>query len=744
MSRKSLEPKLVDQKGSHRRMMSERQLLLVGKQLMPVATTATSSNALLWDWTTIEKQTYEKRGYIKLIHEVYERQTSFRQEGITGMRTQRHEIVFIAGPSGVGKTGLAQTLKAKVAQDNGYFCQGKFDQPNLMMNAKSEIFSCRNSYEPFVCAINDLILCIVNNGSGSIQKVQTSIRQELDSSEIQALEESLPTLRRLTNNDCNGANSRLSMTTQRWNGLKGIEAERRYMHILSKLLHAICSIEYPLVILLRDLQWADENALQLLKLLSTSKSTRFLIVCTVRAMEHDTQSEGQMSTLVSDLKDVGVGVTEIRMSNLSNKEIQELLSNTLMLPANEVGRFSEMLCTRTSGNLFFMKQFVAVLEGNGLLGFNSEMSEGFWDEERIRTTLSSHSTVVDTLCSKILQLTEHEQGVLKTASCLGRNIHETLLEETVLPSSSVRPALLQANKMGLIAFDAKTRLGHFLHDHIQEAAYSLIPESDRARMHLNIGLRLWIWLPNENKDAHAFTIANQIIQGLHLLDDPIEKEDLARFMFHVGEKASLLSSFSTAAAYFDVGIRLLRQRHWKHQYTLSLSLYTAAAEVEYYQGNLSRVDMLLEKIFKHAKTLDDKLRAHFTQIYSLGSRDDTKRALSEGLGLLKQLGEIFPIRPNRCHTAFALGRCKWMLRGMADDDIMNLPRMQCHRKLVIQRLMNTMYGFALTNCKLLVTLIVTRMVENTLRFGISAMSKYVVLCFWRLDVIIILTCFALD
>jgi predicted ATPase len=427
----------------------------------------------------------------------------------------------------------------------------------------------------------------------------------------------------------------------------------------------------------------------------------------------------------SKLQDMGVGFENIHVNDLKEDEVNGLIADLLHLSANQTESLARITHQQTNGNLFFLLQFLSVLQGDGYLQLDSSGNGTcFLNEDEIRKFCNQDKTVLDILTKKIRQLPEYEQGLLKVASCLGGTLYQSLLSETALPATSLVPALERIQETGLITFDFESGVGSFLHDRIQEAAYSLIPERDRARKHLDIGLRLWIWLKPAERDLHIFTIVNQIIHGLHLLDDdPVEQEDLARFMLRAGEKAKQLSSFSTAAVYFNIGIRLLGRRHWKHQYKLSLELYNAAAEVEYYNGNLVKVDTLLQKVFSKARKLDDKIRAYFTQIYSLGSRDEMTKALDKGLEFLNELGEALPPYPRRFQSELAWFKCKCMLRNVSDDEILSLPIMKDHRKLVIMRLLNTIWGLTISRFSL-TPILVKCMIKTTLRHGLSPMCKF--------------------
>ena len=82
------------------------------------------------------------------------------------------------------------------------------------------------------------------------------------------------------------------------------------------------------------------------------------------------------------------------------------------------------------------------------------------------------------------------------------------------------------------------RLGgsyRFLHDRVQEAAYALVPESERSREHLRIGRLLVAHTPPDEETI--FEIVNQLNRGATLMTSPDEREQLSRLNLIAGKRA---------------------------------------------------------------------------------------------------------------------------------------------------------------------------------------------------------------
>jgi predicted ATPase len=79
----------------------------------------------------------------------------------------------------------------------------------------------------------------------------------------------------------------------------------------------------------------------------------------------------------------------------------------------------------------------------------------------------------------------------------------------------------------------------FVHDRVQEAAYSLIPEQLHAEAHLRIGRLLAAHTPPEKRDEVIFEIVNQLNRGVALTTSQEERDQIAELDLVAGKRQGL-------------------------------------------------------------------------------------------------------------------------------------------------------------------------------------------------------------
>jgi predicted ATPase len=594
--------------------------------------------------------------------------------------------------------------------DNGFYLTGKFDEVASTSQLTTE------SYGSFKEAFTEYCNLVVESGKEKVKFVRKALEEAMSSAELLVLLETIPALNKLLR-----SRSVLGGRSQHI-CLRGADAEGRFVYIFVKFVQTISSLGYPIVLLLDDIQWASSGSIALLKATAAIEkertNSRLLVMCTCRS---DKDEILNVNHVLSQMTNGEFKSTYITVSGISMPAVHRLVCDVLGLEETTPTDLAEAIFSRTKGNPFHVKQLLNELQQQGLL-FESE-GKLTWDLDDI-PFLGRSSSVTDIVAKRIERLPEAAREVLKVAACLGCAFSEICLMEGVfLRSSEIKSAIDQCKEETIFVCGTDAGELRFSHDKFQQATYMLIADNQRNEFHLNIGRRLLHWLTPEDREEHLMLIVDQISRGVNLIKDKEEKRDLAALFLRAGKKAAQASSFSAAVEYLKIGIQLLSSKCWSNQYELSLNLYNAAAEIEYYCGNVARVDELVETILKGAKYFDDTLLARFTKIYCLGSRGDMNRALEEGFKVLKCLGEVFPQRSCHFRVKFELARCKIMLRNKQPLEIINAPVLTDKNKLTAMRLMNIIHTFAFFVGDKCGPLIAARVVRRTLQHGMNELSK---------------------
>src|SRR5262249_2554559 len=115
----------------------------------------------------------------------------------------------------------------------------------------------------------------------------------------------------------------------------------------------------------------------------------------------------------------------------------------------------------------------------------------------------------------------------------------------------------------------------FVHDRVQEAAYSLIPEQLRAQTHVRIGRLLMGHTLPEKREETIFEIVNQLNRGLALVTLRGERDQIAELNLIAGQRAKASTAYASALKYLTTGAALLANDCWerRHELTFALELH---------------------------------------------------------------------------------------------------------------------------------------------------------------------------
>ncbi|MBL4704551.1 MAG: hypothetical protein JKY54_08515, partial [Flavobacteriales bacterium] len=182
----------------------------------------------------------------------------------------------------------------------------------------------------------------------------------------------------------------------------------------------------------------------------------------------------------------------------------------------------------------------------------------------------------------------------------------------------------------------------FLHDRVQQAAYTLLTEEEKEASHLQIG-QLMIASMDENElGEHLTTVVNHMNLGMPLIINPEEKINLAQMNFKVGLKAKGSTAYISAIENFKIGIQLLPENPWDVEYSLAFSLFREQAESQYLSGHKEEAEKLIETALQHASSVMEEAELYDLRSYNGVMTGQFRKSIEMGIKGLSLLQVELP------------------------------------------------------------------------------------------------------
>jgi predicted ATPase len=501
---------------------------------------------------------------------------------------------------------------------------------------------------------------------------------------------------------------------------------RRFAYFLSLFLRAISSLKVPVMLLLDDLQHADQSALQILANIVedlTNCPSLFVI------FTHD-RSEGNKCGWVDtqEALEKMIGETggnhflrRIAVGNLDREDVVLFLSDALDLSCFQTAaELGSLVFDQTKGNIFYVLEFVKHLLQNNWL----HLSDPGWrlDVQPIKASWVS-CPLSEFLMLKLRALSPELQQLLMVASCCGTYVPVSVLQ-SAYGEATIR-LLQEASALDLLTTDHGTHVYKFAHDIIQQSVYKeMIPRDEREQFHLAIGRRMRNGIVSADLERSLFVLISQFYFAKHLVTEQKEQKEacsIALLCLMAGRKAAASSNFQTACVYLNLGIEFLGEFGWKDHYDLTLTLYNAAAEMHICDVDFDATERLVAVVLKKARP-SDRVQAETTLVYAVGMKNKQNEAIDLGIQLLARLGEPLPRRLRKARLLIETVRVYGQLIGKSDEQLLCLPAMADPEKLACIQILNLLFLHATLVRPLLTPFVVLKFTSLTLKYGQCLMS----------------------
>ena len=330
--------------------------------------------------------------------------------------------VLVSGEAGIGKTSLLRAVTAAASERGAQSSWGT-----------SIDVDGAPGHWPWTLVLN-----------GLVRAVGADVARRLAGDDAALLATLVPSLGEASHGDATDR-ARLLL----------LDATTRFLDALAA--------EWPLVLVLDDLQWADESSLALFDFVA--RAPQGSRVCLIGAYRHDElnpSARERLSRLVSHSH-------HLHLQGLGPDAVHELVEWVLGAPADRP--MTEEIHRRTGGHPFFVRE-VALLAHHGDRNV-----------ERVPTA------VRDIIERRIARLPGPTQEVLQVAAVTGTELLADVVASTLRISTlAVEPAARHAMDAGVLARTGE-RL-RFTHDLLREGILDRLDERRRVELHQAIGSAL--------------------------------------------------------------------------------------------------------------------------------------------------------------------------------------------------------------------------------------------------------------
>ncbi|NET27544.1 AAA family ATPase [Okeania sp. SIO1I7] len=647
--------------------------------------------------------------------------TAFEQVslGKTGM-------ILISGYSGIGKSALVNEIHKPITKQRGEFVSGKFDQ------LQRDI-----PYSAISQAFKELIRKLLSEPEITLQTWKNKLLEALGNNG-KIIIDVIPEVEKII-----GQQPQVEQ-------LGAAESQNRFNFLFQKFLSIFCQKEHPLVIFIDDLQWADLPSLNLIEQLIVDPDNQyFLLIGAYR--DNEVNSTHPLVCTLEKIKQGKVPVNEITLYPLKINHINQLTAETLNCSTEITKPLAELVAKKTAGNPFFLTQLLNYLYQESFLAFKPEQSPSYWQwdlEEIERVSITDN--VVELMVRKIEKLDEKTQQVLKLAACIGnkfnleilafvnnksqiitaQEIQSALDEGLIIPlDNSYKVPLLWSseelsNNNSDISSQNYTYIPYkFLHDRVQQAAYSLIPEAEKKQVHLQVGRLLLKNIQENELQNNIFDIVNQLNEGWELITEQLEKDELAKLNLQAGKKAKASTAYEPALKYLELGLELLKINSWENNYQLTLELHLETLEALYLNGKLELAQNIDTIVIEKSNKVLDKVKVYELKINYHRSQLQLELAIDSGLEILKLLGLTLPKKPGKMKILAKHFQVKSLLRKTRIEDLADLPQIKDPNQLAAVNILSALYSPAYSTNQNLFYLIILNLLYIHIKYGNSEFAS---------------------
>ena len=297
----------------------------------------------------------------------------------------------------------------------------------------------------------------------------------------------------------------------------------------------------PVLLILDDIQWADESSMQLLHYLARSiKHQRVCILAISRTDRYDLQKDGKPTKVIDVLARMhreGV-YKEIILDRLNREDCEQLvdlsLAKTLFTE-----EFYESIHKETNGNpLFILETLKALQESKSIY-----VQNGSWYDKQDDFILEVPHRVEDIFVRRLSALSDDEKDILQVAAILGYRFDVSLLSK-LLEISRIKLLKILQRVENDLQIVISTETGYqFEHPMLEDMLVDQVPQLLRKEYHLMAAYELEK-IYGDNLDNQVGEVAQHFRKGAN-------HKKAVPLLYQAAINAFGISSFRSASIFFE-------------------------------------------------------------------------------------------------------------------------------------------------------------------------------------------------
>jgi predicted ATPase len=631
------------------------------------------------------------------------------------------EVAMISGPSGIGKSKLSEEFARYVTTQSGsagigggvrsLFLSGRFDK--LQKDQPFHVIS--SAFDKYCTWLYD------GDDPSLIQKVSSALIDHLGE-ELSSLVAAMPNLASILGSSYDSGKKNEEKIED------AADAQKRLRYLFCQFVEIISRCHgVPVVLFLDDCQWIDSGSVALLNqmlIMSSSaiKNHHFFFYGSCRDDEMNDQHP--LTIMLSSVGNFGTKTTKIQLTSMDKDTVNKMLSTTLALLPRLTRPLADILHHKTKGSPFFVKQLMIELCKQQLLYPSLLRRRWVWDANRIRD-MEIPENVAIFITKSFDRLPPEVVSALNVLSFFGTSADVRLMQllevETKLSLVDLLDSAVAASVLGKRNGDKEF---YFLHDKLQEAAYSVTKPDMRCLQHFQYGLTLGNIAVRDHDDNLLITAVGQINHGgPKAVIDGEQGLAVAKLNLDAGKRAMVMCDFFSAYSFFDCGISYLRKGHWRDNYDLSLELFNLASKCAFMNAEYTSLKLLNAQIMRYAKCFEDKLPAILISVTLLTWSGKVSEAIKVMTNTLANLGEEPPAKITSSLLKRKMKSAKEKLDRLSEEALLACHVMENPMKIMAMELLVKLYeNYTFTGDTALLPFISMKMIEISLKHGMGPLS----------------------